>query len=145
MKLWSEKIVKLTSWQLCWVSLRRCLIYPLRLHMPVHEQSAFRYLSSACRSLPTATEDWRDPILLMISPVVHSGGRIWSIQLAAWQLLWLSRVPLAKSYFCQFTKIIWLGKGIHMVTFSNWLLKNVLRIFGKMPVFKDRTEVLYRK
>jgi len=26
-----------------------------------------------------------------------------------------------------------------MVTFSNRLLKNVLKIFGKMPVFKDIT------
>lgn len=112
------------------------------IQLPAHEP---RPLSSVYHSLPTATEDWRDSILLIISLVVKSGGRIWSIQLAAWQLLWLSRVTLTKTYFCQFTKKMWLGEGTHMVTFSNWLLKNVLRIFGKMPVFKDRTEVLYRK
>lgn len=102
-------------------------------------------LSSACHSLPTATEDWRDSTLLIISPVVNSGSRIWPIQLTAWQLLWLSRLTLDKTYFCQYTKKIWRGEDIHMVTFSNWLLKNVLRIFGKMPVFKDRNEILYRK
>lgn len=89
-----------------------------------------------CHSLPTATEDHRDLILLITSPVVNSGGRTRSIQLTAWQLFWLSSVTLAKTYFCQFTKKISLGEGIHMLTFLNWLLKNVLRIFGKMPVLK---------
>lgn len=92
--------------------------------------------SAHCHSLPTATEDRRELILLIISPVVNSGGRIQSIQLTAWQLFWLSSVTLAKTYFCQFTNKISLGEGIHMVTFSNWLLKNVLRIFGKMPILK---------
>lgn len=90
--------------------------------------------SVLCHSLPTATEDCRDLILLIISPVVNSGGRIQSIQLTAWQLFWLSSVTLAKTYFCQFTNKISLGEGIHMVTFSNWLLKNNLRVFGKMSI-----------
>lgn len=97
--------------------------------------------SAPCHSLPTATEDCRDFILLIISSVVNSGGRIQSIQLTAWQLFWLSCVTLAKTYFCQFTKKISLGEGIHMVTFSNWLLKNTLRIFGKMPVLKTELKI----
>lgn len=93
----------------------------------------------------TAYCHWKDSILLIISAVVNSGGRIWSIQLTAWQLFLLSRVVLAKTYSCQLTKKIWLGEGIHMVPFSSWVLKNVPMICGKMPVFKDRTEDLYRK
>lgn len=112
--------------------------------MPIHEQSLFSYLQMnrvpSPLSITHCLPPLRDLTALIISPVVNSGGRIWPIQLAAWQLLWLSRVTLAKTYFCQFTEKIWRGEGIHMVTFSNWLLKNVLRIFGKMPAFKDRTE-----
>lgn len=113
--------------------------------MPVHEQSAFSYLQMnrvpSPLSITHCLPPLRDSTVLIISSVVNSGGRIWPIQLAAWQLLWLSRVTLAKTYFCQFTKKIWRGEGVHMVTFSNWLLKNVLRIFGKMPALKTELKV----
>ena len=152
MKLWSEKNCendKLAALMAVSLSMSRLFSQATTastwtecIQLPANEPCP---LSSACHSLPTTTEDWRDSILLIISPVVDSRSRTWSIQLAAWQLLWLNRVTLAKAYFCQFTKKIWLGEGIHMVTFSNWLLKNVLRIFGKTPGFKDRTEVLHRK
>lgn len=57
--------------------------YMNRVHSGTCKRAHFP--SALCHSLPTTSEDHRDLILLITSPVVNSGGRTQSIQLTAWQ------------------------------------------------------------